>query len=642
VLGPEERDQPDAGQRRDDVDRAAPRAVEPRVVRDEADAPPSQRLRHVLGEQLHSRTDLARRVRQRVVGEDRGADRQDRWRGLLRLGHSRGAGAREERDESREQDVEAPGAGERKRNAFSSDSHGVGGAGARPSGRAHRASYDDAARVASADPSGLDFAPARRASTAARFLNRSGNMASFDVIFLGGGPAGYVGAIRCAQLGLSTAVVEREGLGGTCVLWGCIPAKALLESAAIANRVKHAADFGVSVGDVKLDYGVAMKRSRAVSTQNSKGVEFLFKKNKVTWIKGTAKLAGKNAVSVKTAEGKEEKHEAKKAVVISTGSRVKGLPQVGLELNKTTVVSSDQALTLEKAPKSIAIIGAGAVGCEFADVFAAFGSQVTLVDVAPSILPLEDADISKEVERSFRKRGMTVLTGAKIGGVKIAKDAVSMSVESGKEKQDVKADVVLVAAGRAPNVEEIGLKEQGVQLTERGFVKIDARMETNVKGIYAIGDVAGPPMLAHKGEREGIVLAEVLAGQHAHPLDYGNIPNCTYCHPEVASVGLTEQACKEKKLDYKVGKFPFSANGRARTSGETEGFVKIIRDAKYGEILGAHIVGAHATEMIHELVVARANEFTVEEVDLAIHAHPTLSEAIAEATLDSLGRMIHA
>jgi dihydrolipoamide dehydrogenase len=467
-------------------------------------------------------------------------------------------------------------------------------------------------------------------------------MASFDVIFLGGGPAGYVGAIRCAQLGLSTAVVEREGLGGTCVLWGCIPAKALLESAAIANRVKHAADFGVTIGDVKLDYGVAMKRSRAVSTQNSKGVEFLFKKNKVTWIKGTGRLAGKNAVAVKTAEGKEEKHEAKKGVVVSTGSRVKGLPQVGLELNKTTVVSSDQALTLEKAPKSIAVVGAGAVGCEFADVFNAFGSQVTLIDVAPSILPLEDADVSKEVERSFRKRGMTVLTAAKIGNVKVGKDGVSMTVESGKEKQEVKADVVLVAAGRAPNIEEIGLKEQGVQLTERGFVKINERMETSVKGIYAIGDVAGPPMLAHKGEREGIVLAEVLAGQHAHPLDYGNIPNCTYCHPEVASVGLTEQACKEKKLDYKVGKFPFSANGRARTSGETEGFVKIIRDAKYGEILGAHIVGAHATEMIHELVVARANEFTVEEVDLAVHAHPTLSEAIAEATLDSLGKMIHA
>ncbi|HEX8849514.1 MAG TPA: dihydrolipoyl dehydrogenase [Gemmatimonadaceae bacterium] len=467
-------------------------------------------------------------------------------------------------------------------------------------------------------------------------------MASFDVLFLGGGPAGYVGAIRAAQLGFSVGVVEREGLGGTCVLWGCIPAKALLEASLYANHVKKASEFGVNVGDVKLDYSVAMKRSRAVSTQNSKGVEFLFKKNKITWIRGDGRITGKNQLTVKTADGKEEKHDAKKALVVSTGSRVKGLPQVGLELNKTTVISSDEALVLEKAPKSIVIVGAGAVGCEFADVFNAFGSEVTLVEVMPNILPVEDADCSKEVERSFKKRKINVLTGAKISDVKVGKSSVSMTIESGGQKSQIEAEKVLVAAGRAPNIENIGLKEAGVQLTERGFVKIDRKMQTSVPGIYAIGDVAGPPMLAHKGEREGIVFAEYLAGKHAHDMDYGNIPGCTYCHPEVASIGLTEQACKDKKLDYKVGKFPFSANGRARTSGETEGFVKIIRDAKYGEILGAHIVGAHATEMIHELVVARTNEYTVEEVDLAIHAHPTLSEAIAEAALDSLGKMIHA
>ena len=467
-------------------------------------------------------------------------------------------------------------------------------------------------------------------------------MASFDVIFVGGGPAGYVGAIRCAQLGLSTAVIEREALGGTCVIWGCIPAKALLESAAIANRVRHAADFGITVGEVKTDYGVAMKRSRAVSLQNSKGVEFLFKKNKITYLKGNATLTGKNTVLLKTPEGKDEKHDAKKAVVIATGSRVRGLPQAGLELNKTTIISSDEALILEKAPKAIVIVGAGAVGCEFADVFNAFGSQVTLIDVMPNVLPLEDADASKEVERSFKKRGITILTGAKISNVKAAKDSVSMTVEAGGEKKELKVDVVLVAAGRAPNVENVGLKEAGVQLTDRGFIKINERMETTAKGIYAIGDVAGPPMLAHKGEHEGIVLAELLAGKSTHGMDYSNIPNATYCHPEVASVGLTEQQCKEKKLDYKVGKFPFSANGRARTSGETEGFAKIIRDTKYGEILGAHIVGAHATELIHEIVVARTNEFTVEEVDISIHAHPTLSEAVAEACLDSLGKMIHA
>jgi dihydrolipoamide dehydrogenase len=467
-------------------------------------------------------------------------------------------------------------------------------------------------------------------------------MASFDVIFIGGGPAGYVGAIRAAQLGLNTAVVEREGLGGTCVIWGCIPAKALLEAAYISEKLKKAPEFGVTPGEVKLDFGVAMKRSRAVSTQNSKGVEFLFKKNKITWIRGTAKLTGKNTVSVKTADGKEEKHDAKKAVVISTGSRVKGLPQIGLEVNKKTVITSDDALVLEKAPKSIVIVGAGAVGCEFADVFNAFGSQVTLVEVMPNILPVEDADCSKEVERAFKKRKIDVLTGAKISNVKVAKDSVSMTIEAGGEKKEMKADVVLVAAGRAPNIEDIGLKELGVQLTDRGFIKISETMETSVKGLYAIGDVAGPPMLAHKGEREGVVAAEVIAGKHPHLFDYTNVPGATYCHPEVASVGLTEQQCKDKKLDYKVGRFNFSANGRARTSGETEGFVKIIRGAKYGEILGAHIVGSHATELIHELIVARTNEYTVEEVDLAIHAHPTLSEAIAEACLDSLGKMIHA
>jgi dihydrolipoamide dehydrogenase len=467
-------------------------------------------------------------------------------------------------------------------------------------------------------------------------------MASFDVIFIGGGPAGYVGAIRCAQLGLSTAVVEREALGGTCVIWGCIPAKSLLESATLANKLKHAGEHGITLGEVKLDYGPAMKRSRAVSTQNSKGVEFLFKKNKVTYIKGTARLAGKNGVTVKTQDGKEEKHDAKKAIVIATGSRVKGLPQVGLELNKKTVLSSDDVLVLERAPKSMAIVGAGAVGCEFADVFNAYGTQVTLIEALPAILPLEDAECSAEVARSFKKRKIDVLAGAKIGNVQVGDKSVKMTVESGGQRKDLEVEQVLVAAGRAPVIDEIGIKEAGVQLTERGFVKINERFETSAKGIYAIGDVAGPPMLAHKGSREGYVLAEQLAGQHAHPVNYKNIPSCTYCHPEVASIGLTEQQCKEQKLEYKVGKFPFSANGRARTSGETEGFVKIIRDAKYGEILGAHIVGAHATELIHELAVARENEFTVEEIDLAVHAHPTLSEAVAEAALDSLGKMIHA
>jgi dihydrolipoamide dehydrogenase len=467
-------------------------------------------------------------------------------------------------------------------------------------------------------------------------------MAQFDVIYLGGGPAGYVGALRSAQLGQSVAVVEREGLGGTCVLWGCIPAKALLEAASIAQKVAKGKEFGVTAEKVTLDYGVAMKRSRQVSAQNSKGVEFLFKKNKITWLKGTGVLGAGKSVKVTGADGKTETHTATKGIVIATGSRVKGLPQIGLELDKTQVLSSDEALTLDHAPKTIAVIGAGAVGCEFADVFNAFGSKVTILEVMPRILPVEDEDCSVELAKAFKKRGIEIVTGAKLGTAKKGKGGVTIPVEAGGEKKEMTFDLVLVAAGRAPNVESIGAKEAGVQFTERGFIKITDRFETTAKGIYAIGDVAGPPMLAHKGSREGHVVADILAGHAHHPVNYGNIPNATYCHPEVASIGLTEAQCKEKGLAYKVGKFPFSANGRARTSGETEGFVKVIRDEKYGEILGAHIIGAHATEMIHEFAVARENEYTVEEIDLAIHAHPTLSEAIAEAVLDSMGKMLHA
>jgi dihydrolipoamide dehydrogenase len=466
-------------------------------------------------------------------------------------------------------------------------------------------------------------------------------MASFDVIFLGGGPAGYVGAIRAAQLGLTVAVVEREGLGGTCVLWGCIPAKALLESAAVAHRAREAKSFGVSVGEISTDYGVAMKRSRAVSTQNSKGVEFLFKKNKITWIRGTGALTGKKTMSVTDDKGAVTTHDAKKAIVICTGSRVKGIPAIGLGLDKSNILSSDDVLIADKAPATMAIVGAGAVGCEFADVFSEFGTKVTLLEALPAILPLEDADVAAELTKSFKKRGIDVITGAKITAAKVGKGSVTISL-AGPEKKELTVEKVLVAAGRAPVIDGIGLEAQGVKLTDRGFIQIDEQMRTSAEGIYAIGDVAGPPMLAHKGEREGVVVAEVIAGKNDHHVNYGNIPSCTYCHPEVASIGLTEQQVKEKKLDYKVGRYNFSANGRARTSGETEGFVKIIRDSKYGEILGAHIIGAHATELIHELVVARENEFTVEEVDLAIHAHPTLSEAIAEAILDSMGRVLNA
>ncbi len=458
----------------------------------------------------------------------------------------------------------------------------------------------------------------------------------FDVIVLGGGPAGYTCAIRAAQLGLATAVIEREKLGGVCVNIGCIPTKALLHSAYIAHLLSGSADFGVEAGTVKTDYGIAMKRSRKVADQNSRGVEFLMKKHKITVIKGSGVLQPGRKVKVGA-----DVLEAKKAVVIATGSRVKGIPQIGLEINKSTVISSDEALLLEQVPASLAVIGAGAVGMEFADIFNAFGVPVTLIEALPRILPLEDADASAELAKSYRKRGITVIAGANVTKATVGKDKVTLDVEAGGAKQQVETAAVLMAAGRAVNTENVGLKECGIQLTERGFIKVDRNLQTSAAGYYAIGDVAGPPMLAHKGSREGVVVAELIAGLKPHAIRYDNVPSVTYCHPEVASIGLNEEQCKEQKLDYAAGRFPFSANGRARGTGETEGFVKILRDKKYGEILGAHIVGSHASEMIHELAVARENEYTVEEVDLAIHAHPTMSEAVAEAALDSLGRALN-
>ncbi|MEP6590010.1 MAG: dihydrolipoyl dehydrogenase [Gemmatimonadota bacterium] len=461
---------------------------------------------------------------------------------------------------------------------------------------------------------------------------------SFDVVVVGGGPAGYPAAIRAAQLGLSAVVIEKEKLGGVCVNIGCIPTKALLHSSSTANLIrKDARELGITVGDVVVDYGVAMKRSRKVAEQNSKGVEFLMKKNKITVIKGTGILASATTVTVGG-----DTITATKAIVVATGSRTKGIPQVGLTVNGTTVITSDEALFLEQAPKTLAIVGGGAVGSEFADIFNAFGSEVTLVEALPRILPVEDAECSDVIAKSFKKRGITVLAGVKVVKAEVKDSGVTLQLEVGGKSQSVTAEKVLMAAGRAVNTEAIGLEKVGVKLTDRGFIQVDpTTLQTSVKGIYAIGDVAGPPMLAHKGTREGVHVAEVIAGHAPKAIDYSNVPSVTYCHPEVASVGLTEEQAKEKGLDIQVGRFPFSANGRARATNETDGFVKIIRDKKYGEIVGAHIVSGHASELIGELVMARTNEYTVEEVDLAIHAHPTLSEAIAEAALDSMGRAIH-
>ena len=461
---------------------------------------------------------------------------------------------------------------------------------------------------------------------------------SYDVIVLGGGPAGYVCAIRATQLGLATALVEKDKLGGVCVNIGCIPTKALLHSAYVSNLVKNEArDLGIETGAMTTDYGVAMKRSRKISEQNSKGVEFLMKKHKVTVIKGTGVLLSGRRIQVGA-----DVMEARKAVVIANGSRVKGIAAIGLDINRTTVISSDEALFLERAPATLAIVGAGAVGCEFADIFNAFGTKVTLIEALPRILPIEDAESSDVIAKSYKKRGIAVIAGARVKKATVGPDRVTLEVEAGGKTESVEAEKVLMAAGRAVNTEAMGFAEAGVELTDHGFVKVDPlTLETTARGIYCIGDVAGPPMLAHKGSREGTHVAEIIAGHRPMPIRYDNIPSVTYCHPEVASIGLSEEQAKERKLDFQIGRFPLSANGRARATNETEGFVKIIRDRKYGEILGAHIVAGHASEMIHELTVARENECTVEEVELAVHAHPTLSEAIAEAALDSMGRVMH-
>jgi len=463
---------------------------------------------------------------------------------------------------------------------------------------------------------------------------------TFDVLFLGAGPGGYVGAIRAAQLGLSVGVVEKDKAGGVCVNIGCIPTKALLHSAEVANTLRHAKDLGITTGEVSTDYGVAMKRSRRVSDQNSKGVEFLFKKHKIELIRGTGTLLPGKKIAVKAPDGTASELTATRAVVVATGSRPKDLPQIGLKIDRTTMISSDEALLLEAAPKTLAIVGAGAVGCEFADIFNAFGTQVTLLEVLPRVLPGEDGEMSDAVAKAFRKRGIAVHAGAQIQSAVVGKAGATIKFTVGGKAETLGVERVLVATGRAANTEGIGLEAAGVKLTDRGFIQVDGAMRTSAAGIYAIGDVTGPPLLAHKGSREGIVAAESIAGKNPRPIDYTGVPGATYCHPEVASVGLTEERCKEQQLEYDVGRFPFSASGRARTAGETDGLVKIIRGKKYGEILGAHIAGAHATELIHELVVARANEYTVEEIDLAIHAHPTLSEAVAEAALDAMGRVI--
>lgn len=462
---------------------------------------------------------------------------------------------------------------------------------------------------------------------------------SFDVIVIGAGPGGYVAAIKAAQLGYRTACVEEEFLGGVCLNIGCIPTKALLESAAMISHLGHAKEFGVEIGEVKTNLAQAVKRSRQVSDRLVKGIGFLFKKNKVAHVPGRGRIAGKGKVEVTDKDGKKQTLQGKH-VIIATGSRPRDLPF--LKIDHDRVWDSTDAMMTQEPPKTLAVVGAGAIGCEFADVYAAFGTKVTIIEALDRILPLEDRDCSAVVEKSYKKRGMEVYTGARLEKADVRKDGVTLTVKTAKgETKTIEAERVLSAIGRAPNTEDLGLEKAGIKLTEKGFIQVDRQMKTGVEGFYAIGDVAGPPLLAHKGSHEGVACVEAIHGDPHAGVDYGNIPNCTYCHPEVASVGLTEEQAREKGHDVEVGVFPWTANGRALTAGETEGFVKVIRDKKYSEVLGAHIVGPHATELIAEFVVGRHLETTMEEMDRAMHPHPTLSEAVAEAALASLGHALH-
>jgi dihydrolipoamide dehydrogenase len=461
----------------------------------------------------------------------------------------------------------------------------------------------------------------------------------FDLIVVGSGPGGYVAAIRAAQLGMNVACVEADKLGGVCLNIGCIPTKALLTSALLVNEMKEGARHGIVAKEVSFDLAPAQKRSRAVADQMNKGVAFLFKKNKVTHIQGFGRLEGKGRVEVEAEGGKKTVYEASH-VIIATGSRPRDLPI--LKIDEDRIWSSTGALMHEKAPASLLIVGAGAIGMEFADVYDSYGTKVTIVEMLDRILPLEDAEVSKFMERSFKKRGVDVYTSARFENAAVHDDGVRATFKDAKgEAHEIDVEYVLSAVGRVPNSEGLGLEKAGVQTDDRGFIVVDAAMRTNVPGVYAIGDVAGHQLLAHKASHEGITCVERIAGKGEGTVDYGNVPNCTYCHPEVASVGLTEEQARAEGFDIEVGKLPWVAIGRAVALGHTDGFVKIIRDKKYSEILGAHIVGPSATELIAEFVVGRHLESTVEELERAIHPHPTLSEGVSEGALAALGRPIH-
>ncbi|MGC6524733.1 MAG: dihydrolipoyl dehydrogenase [Flavobacteriaceae bacterium] len=457
-------------------------------------------------------------------------------------------------------------------------------------------------------------------------------MSKYDVIVLGSGPGGYVTAIRASQLGLKTAVIEKESLGGVCLNWGCIPTKALLKSAQVFEYLKHAGDYGLQVKDYDKDFDAVVNRSRNVADGMSKGVQFLMKKNKIDVISGYGKIKPGKKVDV---DGKEYSADH---IIIATGARSRELPSLSQDGKK--VIGYRQAMTLEKQPKKLIIVGSGAIGVEFAYFYNAMGTEVTIVEYMPRIVPVEDEDVSKQLERSFKKNGIKIMTSTEVIAVDTSGKGVKATVKTKKGEETLEADVVLSAVGIKTNIENIGLEDVGI-VTDRDKILVNDFYQTNMPGYYAIGDVTPGPALAHVASAEGILCVEKIAGHHIEALDYDNIPGCTYCSPEVASVGLTEAQAKEQGLDIKVGKFPFSASGKASAGGNTEGFVKVIFDAKYGEWLGCHMIGAGVTDMIAEAVLGRKLETTGHEVLKTVHPHPTMSEAVMEAVADAYDEVIH-
>ncbi|MFT4831088.1 MAG: dihydrolipoamide dehydrogenase [Psychroserpens sp.] len=462
-------------------------------------------------------------------------------------------------------------------------------------------------------------------------------MSNFDVIVLGSGPGGYVTAIRASQLGFKTAVIEKENLGGVCLNWGCIPTKALLKSAQVFEYLKHAEDYGLTVDGFDKDFDAVVKRSRNIADGMSKGVQFLMKKNKIEVIEGFGKLMPGKKVMVTDADGKETEYSANN-IIIATGARSKELPSLPQDGKK--IIGYRKAMTLDKQPKKMVVVGSGAIGIEFAYFYNSMGTEVTVVEFLPNVVPVEDEDISKQLERSFKKSGIKIMTSSEVTNVDTSGEGVKVTVKTSKGEEIIDADIVLSAVGIKSNIENIGLEEVGIAV-DRDKILVNDFYQTNIPGYYAIGDVTPGQALAHVASAEGILCVEKLAGLHVEPLDYGNIPGCTYCTPEIASVGLTEKQAKEKGYELKVGKFPFSASGKAKASGTPDGFVKVIFDAKYGEWLGCHMIGAGVTDMIAEAVVARKLETTGHEILKAVHPHPTMSEAVMEAVAEAYGEVIH-